>query len=59
MSKIQGLMSEDLDEMRQSMQVMAPSVATIGPSLTRMGYDMHRGVNSFTKPTDYMRNMLP
>lgn len=52
------LMAEDLDSMRISMQLMTPSITTIGPNIDRMGYDMNRGVNSFTNPGDFMRNMF-
>jgi hypothetical protein len=52
------LMSEDLDQMRYSMQTMAPSVSSMGPVMRSMGYDMNRGVDSFTNPASYLWNMM-
>lgn len=52
------LMSEDLDGLRASVDQMAPSVSTMGPNMERMRFDMNRGVNSFTSPSSYMKNMF-
>ncbi|MEJ2622009.1 MAG: hypothetical protein P8163_17680 [Candidatus Thiodiazotropha sp.] len=40
------------------LQVMTPSVATMGPTMNHMGSDMNRGVDSFTSPGTYMWNMM-
>jgi hypothetical protein len=52
------LMSDDLDAMRQSIQMMAPSVSTMGPTMYWMRRDMNRGVDSFTNPAGYIQNMM-
>lgn len=49
-NKMYGLMSEDLDQMRASMQYMTPAIVS-------MGHNMHRGVDSFNSPWNYFRNM--
>ena len=52
------LMSKDLDELRASVDLMAPSVSTMGLNMERIRFDMNRGVNSFTLPDNYMRNIF-
>jgi hypothetical protein len=49
-------MSADMTAMREAMRIMAPSVASMGPTMGYMGQDMNRGVNSFTSPMNYMFN---
>jgi hypothetical protein len=49
-------MSADMAAMREAMRIMAPSVASMGPTMGYMGQDMNRGVSSFTSPMHYMFN---
>lgn len=37
-------------------QDIGPSVQAMAPAVNSMGYSMHRGVQSFSNPMDYMRN---
>jgi len=51
-------MSADMAAMRNSMNVMTPSIASMGPTMGVMGRDMNRGVRSFTSPMQYMFNAM-
>jgi len=35
---------------------IGPSVRAMAPAVVNMGYSMHRGVDSFSNPMDYMKN---
>ena len=52
------IITPEMDAMRRSIQVMTPSIAAMGPTMGRMGYDMNRGVDSFSSPMGYMMSMF-
>ncbi len=51
-------MGADMAAMRNAMNVMTPSIASMGPAMGVMGRDMNRGVSSFTSPMQYMFNAM-
>ena len=44
------------DEIRLMNNRLSPSIAVMAPAVNDMGRSMHRGVQSFSNPMDYMRN---
>jgi hypothetical protein len=67
------LMALDIDDMSDDIQVIddairyvdytlgaeiGPAVRIMAPAVNDMGHSMHRGVQSFSNPMEYMRNAL-
>ena len=65
MKFIEGLMAEDLDAMRVSIQAMTGDIRNMSFRITSMNsqmgqmtYDIHRGQRAFTSPWGYAESMI-
>ena len=65
MKLIEGLMAEDMDAMRVSIQAMTGDIRNMSFRITSMNgqmgqmtYDIHRGQRAFTSPWGYAESMM-